>query len=53
MMRGGQGGYGSQCQFAAPAPKRVYCRAAPFATVNGNPYQPIVLAYGQSVPQGY
>ena len=41
------------CQFAAPAPRRIYCRAAPFATVNGNPYQPILVAYGQSTAAGY
>ena len=38
------------CFFPAPAPRRIYCYPAPFSQIGGDPYQPLVLAYGFSKP---
>lgn len=51
--RGGGSMAGSSCHFPAPAPRRCYCMAAPFSAVDGQVYQRLANAYGNSTPCGY
>lgn len=36
------------CTVPQPAPKRVYCHPAPFSSLCGGKYHPLIHAYGSS-----
>lgn len=40
----------NSCMFPAPAPQRIYCMPAAFTQVNGQTYEPLMMAYGYSKP---